>query len=330
MFLTYTAGDGSRALIDRELYLPQKWTQDRDRCQAAGIGDEVGFATKPQLAWRMIERAVTAGVPFAWVAGDEVYGQNPGLRAALEQEQISYVTAVHCSEPVTVPVGERRADELAALVPEDAWQRLSCAGGSKGPRLYDWALIETVGSDHRLLVRRSLHPGEKGQLELAFLLVLRAARRGPGRAGDRSRRALGSRGLLRRGRERDRPGPVPGPQVPHLVPAHHPGHAGPRVPRRHRARGGAGRRREARKKGTCPLWTTFRSTEDIRLSGIHNRRNRARPHPAHRRLFNLHTRVIRPGEFHEHWSGWRRRRQASARKSRYTRRTWSHSSLLWY
>ena len=85
VFLAYAAPGGSRALIDRELYLPQKWTQDRDRCRAAGIGDEVEFATKPQLAQKMIERAVAAGVPFAWVAGDEVYGQNPGLRAALEE-----------------------------------------------------------------------------------------------------------------------------------------------------------------------------------------------------------------------------------------------------
>jgi SRSO17 transposase len=168
VFLTYAAGDGSRALIDRELYLPEKWTGDRDRCRAAGIGDDVAFATKPQLAWRMIGRAVTAQVPFAWVAGDEVYGQNPGLRSALEDERISYVMAVPCSEPVTVPAGERRADELGALVPAGAWQRLSCADGSKGPRLYDWALIEVASPDHRLLVRRSLHPGEKGQLELAY------------------------------------------------------------------------------------------------------------------------------------------------------------------
>ncbi len=68
VFLAYAAPDGSRALIDRELYLPRKWAGDRDRCQAAGIGDDVLFATKPQLAKVMIERAVRAGMPFAWVA----------------------------------------------------------------------------------------------------------------------------------------------------------------------------------------------------------------------------------------------------------------------
>jgi SRSO17 transposase len=168
VFTAYVTPGGGRALIDRELYLPEKWTDDRDRCRAAGIGDDVAFATKPELARRMVERAVKAGVPFSWVAGDEVYSGNPKLRAWLEGQQVAYVMAVKCSEMITVPAGARRADDLAALVPREGWQRLSCAGGSKGPRLYDWALIEAADSGHWLLARRSLQPGEKGQLELAF------------------------------------------------------------------------------------------------------------------------------------------------------------------
>jgi len=168
VFLAYAAPDGSRALIDRELYLPEKWTSDRDRCRAAGIGDEVAFATKPELARKMIERAVTAEVPFAWAAGDEVYGGNPGLRSWLEEEGIAYVMAVACSEMITTAAGRFRADKLAALVPASGWQRLSCADGSKGPRLYDWALIGTRSPQHHLLARRSLRPNEKGELELAF------------------------------------------------------------------------------------------------------------------------------------------------------------------
>ena len=168
VFLAYAAPDGSRALTGRELYLPEKWTSDRDRCRAAGIGDEVAFATKPALAEKMIGRAVAAGVPFSWVAGDEVYGGNPGLREYLEGAGLGYVMAVACSEPVAVPAGKFRADELAAMVPAGGWQRLSCADGSKGPRLYDWAVVAAAAPGHRLLIRRSLAPGEKGVLELAF------------------------------------------------------------------------------------------------------------------------------------------------------------------
>jgi len=168
VFLAYAAPDGSRALVDRELYLPEKWTSDRGRCRAAGIGDDVAFATKPELAEKMIARAIQAGVPFAWVAADEVYGGNPGLRSWLEEEGIGYVMAVACSEPVTVPAGPFRADALAGMVPDAGWQRLSCADGSKGPRLYDWALIGTAVPGHHLLARRSLRPGEKGELELAY------------------------------------------------------------------------------------------------------------------------------------------------------------------
>jgi SRSO17 transposase len=169
VFAAYVTPDGGRALADRELYLPEKWAGDRDRCRAAGIGDGVAFATKPELAWAMIARAREAGVPFAWVAGDEAYGGNPKLRARLEEHAISYVMATACSDIVATAAGGMRADEALALVPKDGWQRLSCADGSKGPRLYDWALIATAeGPGHHRLIRRSLQPGEKGQPALAF------------------------------------------------------------------------------------------------------------------------------------------------------------------
>ena len=93
VFLAY-ASDSGRALIDRELYLPKDWTADRQRCRAAGIGDEVGFATKPVLAQRMIERALAAGVPFGWVTGDEAYGQDTKFRLWLESHEVAHVVAV--------------------------------------------------------------------------------------------------------------------------------------------------------------------------------------------------------------------------------------------
>jgi len=117
VFLAYAAGDGPRALIDRELYLPEKWTSDRDRCRAAGIGDDVAFATKPELAQKMIGRAVKAGVPFSWVAGDEVYGGNPGLRSWLEGEGIAYVMAVACSEMITTAAGRFRPGGSGSAAP---------------------------------------------------------------------------------------------------------------------------------------------------------------------------------------------------------------------
>jgi SRSO17 transposase len=168
VFAAYVTPDGGRALIDRELYLPEAWTQERDRCRRAGIGDEVAFATKPELARTMIERAVQAGIPFSWVTADEAYGGNPKLRTWLEEQGIPYVMAVACDATVATAAGSKRADALAALVPGGGWQRLSCADGSKGPRLYDWALVATTDPRHHLLVRRSLQPDGKGVLELAF------------------------------------------------------------------------------------------------------------------------------------------------------------------
>ncbi len=170
VFLAYAAPGGERALIDRELYLPESWTGDRERCRQAGIGDDVEFATKPELARAMAERAVAAGVPFSWFTADEAYGQNPGLRGWLEEQQIACVMAVPVSEPCATAAGKIRADALAARVPAGGWQVLSCGDGSKGPRLYDWALIGLASPAHHLLVRRALTPNARGQLELAYFL----------------------------------------------------------------------------------------------------------------------------------------------------------------
>jgi hypothetical protein len=102
-------------VIDRELYLPRSWIGDLARCQAAGIPVEVEFATKPQLARRMIERAIAAGVPFAWFAADQVYGDNGPLRTWLEEGQVRYVLAVSRDHRLPAGAGHTiRADALAA------------------------------------------------------------------------------------------------------------------------------------------------------------------------------------------------------------------------
>jgi SRSO17 transposase len=158
------ASPAGHAGIDRELYVPQSWITDRDRCHAAGIPEQVRFATKPALASAMLTRALDAGIPAAWVTGDEVYGNSPQLRAALEARGIGYVLAVACDHRVS---GTDRADALAARVPARAWQHVSAGRGAKGHRWYDWAFLALdrhAGAGHHwLLVRRN-----RRTRELAF------------------------------------------------------------------------------------------------------------------------------------------------------------------
>ncbi len=165
VYLAYAARAGT-AFIDRALYLPQSWTGDPARCRAAGVPEAAVFATKPALAKAMIARALDAGTPAAWATADEVYGQDPQLRAELARRGLGYVLAVAKSHPVTTGTGARPAIEWARRLPVRAWQRLSAGPGAKGPRWYDWAFIEvtdpavTGGGLHWLLIRRRISDGE--------------------------------------------------------------------------------------------------------------------------------------------------------------------------
>ena len=159
-FLAY-ASAGGHALIDRELYLPQSWAGDRDRCRAAGIPDEVEFTTKPRQAQAMISRAIAAGVPFAWFTADEAYGQAKYLQAWLEDQDVFYVVAIRRSDTFTTSAGEQRADALIAAAPARAWQRLAVGAGAHGPREYHWARIPIrtgprPARGNWLLTRRSI------------------------------------------------------------------------------------------------------------------------------------------------------------------------------
>src|SRR5829696_1291757 len=142
VFLAYASAVG-RTFLDRELYLPKAWAADAARRQEAGVPATVEFRTKPQLAQRMLERALDAGVPAAWVTGDEVYGGDRRLRVMLEQREQPFVLAVKTSEPLFytgVPGrSQPRADAIAATLPARAWRVLSAGAGSKGPREYRWA-----------------------------------------------------------------------------------------------------------------------------------------------------------------------------------------------
>jgi SRSO17 transposase len=154
-----------------------------------GHPEGTAFATKPNLAWKMIGRALDAGVRAGWVAGDEVYGADPGLRAGLEGRGVSYVLAVAKSHQVTTAAGALRADALARKLPPRAWQQLSAGPGAKGHRYYDWAwaTADPGQPGHRwLLIRRN-----RRTRELAYYRCYSPRRapgglpglQGPGRSG---------------------------------------------------------------------------------------------------------------------------------------------------
>jgi SRSO17 transposase len=175
VFAAYVSGKG-HAFVDRALYLPKAWTDDRARRTAAHVPEEVAFATKPQLARAMIERAIEAGVPFAWVAADSVYGVGE-IEIMLRRAGKGYVLGVNASHPFSSWIGKPEvagtAEEIARGLDESAWQRLSAGEGTKGERLYDWAYCELADlgpGDYGatwsgvwtrgLLVRRTLSDGE--------------------------------------------------------------------------------------------------------------------------------------------------------------------------
>jgi SRSO17 transposase len=172
VFLGYASPKG-HALLDRALYLPEVWAGDEERRREAKVPPEVRFATKPQLAIGMWQRARAAGIRFPWVSGDEVYGRDPGLRQQLEQHRQPYVLAIPCDHPLKLhflALATKTVAEVAASWAASMWQRHSAGDGSKGPRLYDWACLPYGSGDvwqRWLLVRRSL----TDPTDLAYYLV---------------------------------------------------------------------------------------------------------------------------------------------------------------
>jgi SRSO17 transposase len=160
VFLAYASQHG-HVLLDRELYLPKEWTDDRDRCQQAGVPEDRRLTTKPQLAQQMLARAFAAGVPAAWVTGDSVYGDDRRLRMWLESLPRAYVLAVSGKEYVWLGWRQRQVKTILPALPADGWERLSAGDGAKGPRWYDWRwlpLADPLEPTWRrwLLVRRSV------------------------------------------------------------------------------------------------------------------------------------------------------------------------------
>jgi SRSO17 transposase len=175
VFLAYASEHG-HTLIDRELYLPKEWTEDRERCRRAGIPDERAFATKPALARQMLERTFTAGVVLAWVSGDSVYGDDRVLRGWLEEHKQAYVLAVSGNETVWITHEQRQITTILAELPTQGWARLSAGDGSKGLRWYDWRRVELSdpaqqGWKRWLLVRRSISDPSELTAYIAFAMA---------------------------------------------------------------------------------------------------------------------------------------------------------------
>ena len=173
VFLSYVTALG-HALIDRDLYVPEDWCADLPRRRAAHIPDTLTFATKPELAQRMVQRVQAAGLPIGWVVADTVYGHSSGLRDFLEEQGSAYALAVPSTEVVCVQTraGILLADVASIAQQAHDWQRLSASLGTKGERLFDWARLPlvhagTVDGRNFLVIRRCLDDPS----ELAYYLV---------------------------------------------------------------------------------------------------------------------------------------------------------------
>jgi SRSO17 transposase len=145
--LTYATGRG-HALIGRALYLPEGCAADEEHRELAGVPEEVLFATKPQLAGNLLDRAHAAGIRAAFVAGDEVYGGRQ-LRRSIRQRGMSYVLAVRANHVVRTGSGRTvtAAAAAARMIPARAWHRMRTGSGTKGARHYDWAMLEVTSDD---------------------------------------------------------------------------------------------------------------------------------------------------------------------------------------
>jgi SRSO17 transposase len=163
VFLSYISHLG-HTLLDRELYLPRHWVEDRLRCEEVGIPETVCFQTKCELARRMMERLHDAQVPIDWVVADTVYGNNLDLRTWLEDHRYCHVLAVANTEQIGIMTADGsklmtvKQVERLLVQPQD-WQRLSVRTGTKGPLLFDWACIPILhrwqdDKRHWVLLRR--------------------------------------------------------------------------------------------------------------------------------------------------------------------------------
>lgn len=140
VFLTYASSKG-HSPIDRQLYMPEEWLNDRERCKKTGVPEELTFKTKPQIALEMIQEATAAGMPYAWVTGDCVYGDYTDIRLWLEEDMKCYVMSVSGKAYVWGGYKQESVKSIFQNLSEEGWFEASCGDGSKVARLYDWLAI---------------------------------------------------------------------------------------------------------------------------------------------------------------------------------------------
>jgi SRSO17 transposase len=144
VFAAYVSDKGC-AFTDRQLYLPKDWINNSIRRQATHVPDSIRFVTKPEIAALMIMRALTAGVPFDWVAADTIYGVG-AIEMQLRRAGKGYVLGAHATDQfyswIDKPEVAGTAEQIAQALAPKAWTRLSAGDGTKGARLYDWAYVE--------------------------------------------------------------------------------------------------------------------------------------------------------------------------------------------
>ena len=181
VFLSY-AGNKGHCPIDRRLYMPQEWMEDAERCKKAGVPEGLTFQTKPQMALEMIKEATSAGVPYAWVTGDCVYGDYTDIRTWLESNQKCYVMCVSGKAYVWRGCKQYSISSILENLPEEGWFEASCGDGSKGARVYDWQIIDInpgteLGFERSLLIRRNKTSPDEMRVYICFAPVNTAKQR---------------------------------------------------------------------------------------------------------------------------------------------------------
>ena len=252
----------AHALLDFRLYLPKAWCADQARREKAHVPEDTAFTTKPDLGAQMITGAAGTGIPFAWVAADEVYGRSSKLRRACEEAGKGYVLAVPVNFTVTLPSGRKAtAAAVAAMVPQTAWETRSCGRGCKGHRDYAWAWAGTASPRHWLLIRRSL--SDPSDLAFFYCHAPEGPAGVPARPDPDRRQEMAGGRMLPAGKGPGRPGPAPGPDLALLPPPHRAVHVRP-GPARHRRRAAGPARTGGRRRHRRPARSLARHRETPR------------------------------------------------------------------